>query len=78
MMAPLDHDAADGLCAERLVGPHPARARGQLEVQPAALADPAHLELDAGLDERVEVEVGVFERESVRVGQLVDDEEEHF
>lgn len=55
MMAPFGHDAADGFGAERLVASQSAGASRELEMQPAALADPLHLGFNAGLDERVEV-----------------------
>jgi hypothetical protein len=51
---------------------------GTLEVQAATLDEPLDLEADASVDEVVKVAVGVFERQGVRVDEVVGDEQVEF
>jgi hypothetical protein len=47
-------------------------------MQQAPLHEPFHLQPDAGVDEAVKIPVGMFERERIRVDEMLGDEEVDF
>ncbi|KAL2006721.1 hypothetical protein VTN00DRAFT_9389 [Thermoascus crustaceus] len=70
MPPPPLHDPPDPPVTERLVRPEGAPLHRTLELQLEALHQPVDLEVDARVDNGVEVAAGMLQRQGIRVWEI--------